>query len=496
MEVRAEGMATRITPAAGGHFWLWLGLGVALGAWLHYSAASLVVVLLFFLILYCLGRSASPDERGFLLKTLALGFGVKLLLAAVLYHAALWTVDMEDFFGDAHSNASFGLYISQVLQGVKEPQASAVAPYSWLSWEDLIYWYDRTGGQIPVSQYRVNIFVYFMGIFYALFGYSPLALKFLTALLFTLAALSAYLIAKELFDLRVARITLVGGLFFPSLLFWSSTGLIKDGASSAAAGLSLLLLVRMAKRPSWSLGGLILLTILAAYAVRPFWGYTTGSAAAFLLIVLALKRLRCHTISILALFLAISILLPIFMPSPPSPLQKGRSLYGVLFESLWALHYGYIITGGSTYRFWPERYYADEDKGPREISLSESAWTTLKGVFHLLTQPHPWAARTAAQLAGIPVVTLWYGLLILAVFGLGRGLSGFSIAPWSALIFIALTLAIMGLAEGNVGTAVRHRGNLEPFLLVFSSAGLAKLLDRKGSLRPGGRESSFGGGRI
>lgn len=100
------------------------------------------------------------------------------------------------------------------------------------------------------------------------------------------------------------------------------------------------------------------------------------------------------------------------------------------------------------------------------------------GMWFLATAPVPLAARTATDLMLIPEMLLWYTSLVLAAVG------GYSIVrsrdprfTFGLLTFVAIVL-VLSLAEGNLGTLVRHRAMLIPFVVIMAAAGLSTLATR------------------
>jgi hypothetical protein len=105
-----------------------------------------------------------------------------------------------------------------------------------------------------------------------------------------------------------------------------------------------------------------------------------------------------------------------------------------------------------------------------------------------LTVPRPWDAQSRAAAAYIPEQVIWYVLAALAPVGM---LFGFRRDPIVTGLLIAHTLLIAAASaftDGNVGTLVRHRGLVLPYLVWFSGVGACELL---ATLRPSQPSSPF-----
>lgn len=95
------------------------------------------------------------------------------------------------------------------------------------------------------------------------------------------------------------------------------------------------------------------------------------------------------------------------------------------------------------------------------------------GLLFTLFAPFPWSPRTMEQAATIPEMLFWYGCLLFAAVATIRLLIrrdlrfGFGFATAAGL------LLILSLLESNVGTLIRSRAMLVPYVLILAAAGWA-----------------------
>ena len=147
------------------------------------------------------------------------------------------------------------------------------------------------------------------------------------------------------------------------------------------------------------------------------------------------------------------------------------------------------VPGRSDERQPPPAAAAGDDAAPDDDSISVTTTSPSvpgvsddvssfpRGVIAVLAEPFPWSTGTA-RLAFAKVETLfWYPLLALALIGAAvsrarRQLSFFIVAA-------AGTVIIYALAEGNIGTAFRHRGELLPGTVVLAVVGAHLLASRR-----------------
>jgi hypothetical protein len=94
-------------------------------------------------------------------------------------------------------------------------------------------------------------------------------------------------------------------------------------------------------------------------------------------------------------------------------------------------------------------------------------------------EPLPWHARSRFELAYIPEQAAWYAILVLALAGLPVA---WRINRFVTLLLISYTTIIgagLALTSGNIGTLVRHRGLVLPFIICFAAAALCRLLSAR-----------------
>jgi hypothetical protein len=91
-----------------------------------------------------------------------------------------------------------------------------------------------------------------------------------------------------------------------------------------------------------------------------------------------------------------------------------------------------------------------------------------QGLAFAFFAPFPWSIERPLDLLPLPEMFLWYSALVAGVLTLWLRRS-----DWRRLgplvLFVAGTLLIFALAEGNVGTLYRHRAMVIPFVLVAAS---------------------------
>lgn len=127
------------------------------------------------------------------------------------------------------------------------------------------------------------------------------------------------------------------------------------------------------------------------------------------------------------------------------------------------------------------------DAASTELSPGDDVRRSLshfpRGALLLIGAPFPWDLVAPSRWILIPEMLLWYPTVLAALVGLGLL---WTRRTWSALYVVLVGLGIAGilsLAEGNLGTLVRHRGMVIPFAVIIASCAAAAVLP--GALQTG-----------
>ena len=136
---------------------------------------------------------------------------------------------------------------------------------------------------------------------------------------------------------------------------------------------------------------------------------------------------------------------------------------------------GFITTGGSYYKFIPERFKpvggSREIMTPKDMTIS-----CVKAVYYYLSVPNPFVLLKKSQIPVVPQMLAWYVLLLfcfpVGVLHLARH---YYRESGIILICILLFTVAMALFTGNEGTAFRQRDMLIPFYFIPISVGLVNL---------------------
>src|SRR5205085_1670580 len=98
--------------------------------------------------------------------------------------------------------------------------------------------------------------------------------------------------------------------------------------------------------------------------------------------------------------------------------------------------------------------------------------------------PLPWQVETRSEIAFFPQQVLWYALVLLAAIGFGVSLKQDALFTCTMLGFVLMGGLVIALNSGNIGTMVRHRDTIVPFIVWLSANGIAVVLGMVAPFRP------------
>lgn len=317
-----------------------------------------------------------------------------------------------------------------------------------------------------------------------IFGPSPYGMRVFNAWLFVLAASLLFRVARRAFGPLSAFGGLLVLLFVPTLFAWSIS-LLKESLYFLLTAVTIVsLLVVMRGRTAPARAGAAVLLILALWGLsdlRPgavvitVSGLALGVGAA----VLAAQPARIRAIAAgAAVVLAVVV---VMVPRLEQRVEAG-------IESAATVHAGHAFTVGHPYKLLDDAFYVNPQPLVTRLSLTpdEAGRFLVRAAASFLLVPLPWQIATRSELAFVPEQLLWYSIVILALIGIWRAFSADRLTA-GVLAGIAVTVALaVALTNGNVGTLIRFRGLVTPYLIWISAVGFCVTIQRmlpEGSLR-------------
>ena len=142
-------------------------------------------------------------------------------------------------------------------------------------------------------------------------------------------------------------------------------------------------------------------------------------------------------------------------------------------------HQGHAFTPGIHYKLLEPRFYV-----ARALTIfnsmtgAEATRYVVRALGAALVVPWPWQAETRMLQAYLPEHVLWLLMVALLPFGIRAGVQRQPVATLMMAAYVGAMFAAIALYSGNVGTLVRHRGLLLPFVICIAAVAVCDLLAR------------------
>jgi hypothetical protein len=326
--------------------------------------------------------------------------------------------------------------------------------------------------------YLFGTFVYLESGLLFVFGPDVRFPLLMNAALAVVSALLVYATTVRLFSQRGGVAALLVVAFWPSLVVWSALNL-KDTLAIVLVVAAMAAMVSFHDRPR---GLTFLIPIGVAGALLSLRPYVAAIVALAAVTALFSARLGVRWRLASGVAAAGSVVAVVVMGMTAQAPGPGDQLISALERSRHAMAIGartaFVAPPSPTVARAAVGTSlsipgADPDPLLDDTPIFERTLAYLPtGVAFALFAPFPWTAHRPQELLAAPEVLLWYGLVAAAAVSLRR-----ERRRWRALLPLAVLifglLAVLVLAEGNVGTLFRHRDTLVVLVAVLASPTLA-----------------------
>jgi hypothetical protein len=161
------------------------------------------------------------------------------------------------------------------------------------------------------------------------------------------------------------------------------------------------------------------------------------------------------------------------------PALQQRVLAGL--TSAAKQHSGHVFTVGHAYKLLDDGFYMNPAT-PAASTIVLTPWQATRFVARsaatFILTPLPWEARSLSERAYLPEHLLWYLLVLMLPFGIAEGWRRDAWATSMVLGFIVPTAITLAMTNGNIGTLLRLRGLVTPYMAWISALGLCVVADR------------------
>jgi hypothetical protein len=415
------------------------------------------------------GRGLPDRERRWLLSLLAVALGLRLLVVIGLF--LLTDPDQRplvSFFFDGD-----GQYIKQKSLWFRN---------WWLNVPIHQYYFRQA-----FENYGWSGYIYVIAYLQYLLGPAPFGVHLFNILLFLTASVALYRLVRTAYTPAAALVGLTLLLFLPTLFAWSISAL-KESFHLFTGSAALIAAVGMVRGRGrlqlLAVVGLVAaMGVLATIRGGAFEIMAAGLAGGMLVRVLTLKKWV-----VVATLVCLGAGLFVVSRSPDLG-TRVKDPAMTIFRGTAAVHLSHAISPGHGYRLLDDSFYTttsllrasaidpgSPDKAVATLTLQELTRYVVRSAVAFLVVPLPWDAVSWSELILVPQQVAWYLMVPLALVGVVAGFRRDVLVTSLLVSCIVVAAAPISLSNGNIGTLVRHRDTVVPFIVWLSSLGAVYLV--------------------
>lgn len=389
--------------------------------------------------------AAEAGERRFLQQLFLAAYALRILFALAFFYGAPALIHDHPYLSQAFLNDD-GVAMDRAAMGVVDSL--------------------RQGNPLSLSAVPIpgsRGYILLTAAIYAVFGYQPLAVRFVDSFLGALIPVFTYGLAASLLSMRWARVAALLVAFYPEQIIYSSVQL-----KEIPLGLAMIVFLWALWR--WlSERGILKIVVMAAclaYVLLTRFYYAFPLLAAVPVALLypprgqrtRLRRwITGAVLLVLLFFIAESILNPFLGISLRDPFSSGRQSYFILGEQQIAADSFYQVFSGRS-------------------GLTRLAAVPLIVAFTMLNPFLLWPLLDPDPVYTLlsPAIVLWYLLMPFVVFSL---VSRALVREWRPLVtVVVVALLLLAISGGGAVATGRLKVPLQSLLLIGAADGLRRFL--------------------
>ena len=448
--------------------------GVAAGLFLTFYAAGLFVFLFFLCCLLLIKIFIKTGSRDFLIKLFIISFILRALFCVINYNVGL----RQPFQGgdtqpDAAVYSGNAFYISHLLKGDTAEDRSAMAENPFLTKRIEIEGFFYKNKLPPVDEYQFGRYIFLLGTFYAWLGYAPVAAKMINSLFCCMSIVIVYLIARQLFkEERPSRYAAAIFAFFPSIFYWSITGLRDTVFNFFILGYLLCMVKFMTKKNYlYALFAVFFIYFSNSFRASTSIPLLAGFGAVLIINILTVIKARGSRFLKIILVLSVCFVLGVLILHKTVIISKIVNVANLIARANLGLS-----ASGRIPQSWQTNYiiYSDLVYQQRELTAGDIfsfgyLVTIFKAIFYFFFLPFPFGNWTLNFLPFYPQIIYWYLMTPFVIKGWLLFLKKDKYTALALLVLLLIVILPMALYESNIGTAFRHKDMFLPIAFVFAA---------------------------
>jgi hypothetical protein len=438
--------------------WVWSALA-GLGLGLLYAASPLMVITVAGagLLLAVAGRDLPADERRRIVIIIGAALAVRFLFIAALL---IGNIPYLSDLGIGGLRGDDAYYLGRAIRA-----------------RDILL--DLTRGRydffVVSDEYGRTSYLQLLTLLQVVFGPTPYSVRALNALLFVGGGYLLFRLCRPGLGDTASSLALVALLFLPSLLV-SSTSTSKEPTYFFVTAVLLVSAVAAVRHPH--LFGKIGAVIVAAICLWILDDLRRGAlmlgvsglglAAASRLIFETRRR------AIVATALVAIAVIVLWMQQP----IRDRFLDAT--ASAAKMHAGHVFTSGHAYKLLDEGFYMHPGTPaawPLELTELQAGRFLVRAAVSFAVTPLPWEMASLSELVFFPEHLLWLLIIVFVPIGAVAGWRRDATVTACVIGFALPTAAVLAVTTGNVGTLLRLRGLVTPYLLWFAALGVLAAME-------------------
>lgn len=429
-----------------------IGAGVALGAAYVLSPLTVWFLVAMVALFAWAGRGLTDRERRWVFGLLAAAVALRMVAMALLFLTSGHHESVSFFWdGDGAYLKRRALWIRNVWLGV------TIAPLDFsLAFDRLYGW---------------TTYLYVLAYLQILMGPAPYGLHLFNIALFLAMVVALYRLARSAYGCEPALLGFALLLFLPTVFFWSVAAL-KESLYLFIEVIALVAAVTVLRPRPLLLRALALVVLPASIAAID--GIRVGGK---LIVTLGLAAGFAGSVIVRRVSLVALVL--VLLPFAGHRLWNNAGVQARIMSQLKTsavLHIGNVRTEGHAYKLLDQRFYSDAGDTISTMTPAEGLRFAGRGVVSFIVVPLPWQVQSRSEMVFLAQQVVWYVLVIFAFVGLIAGLRRDALVTCMLAGLTATGAAVIALNSGNIGTMVRHRDTVVPFVVWLSALGIVAMV--------------------
>lgn len=329
---------------------------------------------------------------------------------------------------------------------------------------------------VVTDEYGRTSYLQLLTFLQVMFGPTPYSMRAFNGLLFVTAGYLLFRLCRRGLGFTVSRVALIVVLFLPSLL-----------ASS----------ISTSKEPLYFFTAVMLVTSALAAVRHPAMLGKAVAVAIAAICLWILDDLRRGALALCVSGLALAIVARVMFATSRRAIA-GVAVAVLALAMVWTqpalrqrvldstaaaakMHAGHVFTSGHAYKLLDEGFYMHPGTPAAwvlELTEPQALRFLVRAGVSFLVTPLPWEMVSRSELLFFPEHLVWLLMIVFIPIG--------AVAGWrrdpaitTLLIGFALpTAAVLAVTTGNVGTLLRLRGLVTPYLIWFAVLGAFTVAER------------------